>query len=280
MLTVKYAPRATFCDSLEQAVEAEVWRDGEGVPCAYGRLTECGLRLVVPQTGVFELDAERREITVQSGAAATPSLIQDTVYRVVYPLALQALGCEVLHASAVHTSRGVVALAARSGTGKSTLAHVLAQSSKCTLWADDAVVFDLTGSRVRAAPVPFRLRLLPDAAQRFPAADAGPAVDPSAVELAAIVLLERSREAEGGLAIVRLPPLQAFQQLLPHAYAFSLREAERRTQMVGHYVRIASEVPIYQVSIPHGLEQLPRVAKRLRDELVLRGCDPDLAIRP
>src|SRR5690606_18526516 len=98
--------------------------------------------------------------------SVSPALIQDSYQRCVLPLVLQAAGTEVLHASAVLTPRGVLALCAESGTGKSTLAYGLSRRGY-PLWADDAVAFEADETCTNAMPLPFALRLQRDAVRFF-----------------------------------------------------------------------------------------------------------------
>ena len=58
----------------------------------------------------------------------SPDAIEETFERGVLPLALQARGIQVLHASGIETPQGVVAFCARSQTGKSTLAYACSRA--------------------------------------------------------------------------------------------------------------------------------------------------------
>src|SRR5919106_5320553 len=126
--------------------------------------------------------------------------ILDAYYRSVLPMALQAQGAEVLHASAVLTPRGVLALCARSGTGKSTLAYGLSRRGY-PLRADDAVAFENSGAQINVRPLPFSIRLRPDAAAFFDQAhvplslalmpDSVTQVEERLTPLAALIVLER-----------------------------------------------------------------------------------------
>ena len=69
----------------------------------------------------------------------------------VLPHASIAFGREALHAAAVETPRGVVAIAAPGGTGKSTLAAELVRRGH-RFFCDDVLVFDGDGGTVEAHP--------------------------------------------------------------------------------------------------------------------------------
>jgi hypothetical protein len=62
-------------------------------------------------------------------------------------------GHELLHASAVRTASGVVALIGQTGVGKSTLACELIRRG-CSLFADDILAVESDGSRIIAWPGP------------------------------------------------------------------------------------------------------------------------------
>ncbi len=118
----------------------------------------------------------------------------------VLPNVAIASGFEALHASAVTTEHGVLALAAAAGTGKSTLALELLRRGRA-LFADDTVALSRGGAGVEAHPAgPFmNLPVGADPPSRSEelgrrGAERWVAVaDPAraAARLAAIVLLER-----------------------------------------------------------------------------------------
>jgi hypothetical protein len=179
---------------------------------------------------------------------------------------------EVMHASAVLTPRGVVALCAVAGTGKSTTAFALGRQG-WPVWADDAVAFEVSEEKATAIPLPFGVRLLPEAAAFFDsdrtaedwppnrrATDGGGASKPA--PLAALLVLERMPgESEGGAAvrIRRLPANQAFLDVLAHAYCFGLQDVERKRSMMRRYMDLVSRAPVFEVRFRPGFETLPFV---------------------
>jgi hypothetical protein len=135
----------------------------------------------------------------------------------VLPNVSIANGYEALHASAVATDRGTVAIVAASGSGKSTLALELIKRGR-PLFADDTLVLGRGAGAVQAYPsTPFVN--LPTSAGDPPAAGtdlgtlggerwlavAGAAVDASPV--AAVVLLERGPGKPLGAWPLRESPL-------------------------------------------------------------------------
>jgi hypothetical protein len=184
----------------------------------------------------------------------TVEKIRDAHRRLVLPLALQALGQEVLHASAVAVEAGAVAFCAESGTGKSTLAYSLARRGH-SLCADDAVAVECGRRGPEVIPLPFALRLRPASAAYF-GEDAPPGEVQHPVArrpLTAVCVLQRGSEET---RVRRLGRVEAFPALLAHAYSFGFKDERRRRQMMEHYLSIASEVPVFQVVLASGLSTL------------------------
>jgi len=81
----------------------------------------------LPGLATFRFDSQSCNVTAFVDSPDCPDSVLDAFRRAVLPMALQARGLEVLHASAVRTPRGVLALCAVAETGKSTLACGLSQ---------------------------------------------------------------------------------------------------------------------------------------------------------
>jgi hypothetical protein len=263
--------------------ETEVWLDSQGRECAYGSFVgdECWMH--VRGIGSFRLE----EDGVSAAAVPMPDvpieLVEDTYYRTVLPMALQMSGREVLHASAVVTPQGVLALCAVSETGKSTLAYALMRHGN-PLYADDAVVFEMRGEAPGLVRIPFAVRLRSPSAIHFGTAskeqvmvvsEPAPAVA-SEFPMSAICVLERLDALErhpdsdagepGATAVVNselLSPAAAFTAVLPHAYCFTLRNPERKALMMRQYFRLVAAVPVYRVRFRPGLHYLPAIVDEL-----------------
>jgi hypothetical protein len=76
---------------------------------------------------------------------------QRVLFSRVLPNLALAYGCEAVHAAAVETPRGVVAIAAPSGTGKSSLATELMRRG-ASLFADDVLLLSRRDGSVLAHP--------------------------------------------------------------------------------------------------------------------------------
>jgi len=130
----------------------------------------------------------------------------------VLPVVAIARGHEALHAAAVQTPAGVVAVVGASGAGKSTLAAELLRRGQ-RLVGDDVVAFGRGADGVVAFPGGAHLSLLPGDEEGLEVEVLGelggklwavadqPASEPAPV--AAVVLLERG---EGPVEVRELPP--------------------------------------------------------------------------
>ncbi|MGE0705482.1 MAG: hypothetical protein AB7P22_16265, partial [Vicinamibacterales bacterium] len=146
-------------------VLVQEWCDNDGIVCARSYVGE-GVRWMRWQgsasfrfddTGAVDAFVER---PLDSRA------VLDFFHRVVEPLALQALGDETLHASAVSLASGVVGFCGDCESGKSTIAYGLSRRGYRQL-ADDSLVLQFGHQGVRARELPFGVRLRPQSAAFF-----------------------------------------------------------------------------------------------------------------
>jgi hypothetical protein len=249
-----------------------VWRDTEGTVCAYGWTREADHWLHVQNVASFRFRRGGDTVTAFAPPPVARELLLDTYRRAVLPLALQATGREVLHASAALTPNGVVAFCAVSETGKSTIAYGFSKRGY-PLWADDAVAFTVSGHEVTAHPLPFRVRLRPTAAAYYgagsPASEDAVCASRSPVPLAVVCVLQRWQEAgeQGAPAveITRLPPMRAFAAVLAHGYCFDLADAGRKRDMLEAYLQLVNHIPILQVRFRPGLARLPALLDAIEE---------------
>ena len=171
------------------------------------------------------------------------------------PIALQALGAEALHASAVHTGRGVVGFFASSETGKSTLAFELAKRGHAQ-WSDDSLVFDTGCSDATVVQLPFRVRLRGSSETARPRTSTLPQRAP----VTALFLLERAQLTGPEPACIEpLAGGHAFAALLEHAHCFEVYSAERRARMVHFFLDVVTRVPTLRLRFRPSLRELPNV---------------------
>jgi hypothetical protein len=254
-LRVVQRPPAT-----RKQVGAEVWRDAAGEVCAYGGQEAEGYWLVVPGVGQFLVNSKADVVDASIEGSVARELVDDTFRRIVLPLAVQARGSEVLHASAVLTGSGVVGFCGVSGSGKSTFAFALGKGVNA-VYADDALALEWTPDGFDVARLPFRLSLR-DPAATFLGAGPGmhePGPLPERAPLHALCILEKVPVDRHSIA--RLEDASAFTAVLPHAYCFTLAESKRTRAMVDAYLHLVACVPVIHVRFPHDLKALPRIVK-------------------
>jgi hypothetical protein len=237
-----------------------VWRQHDGSVAAWGYRAAGSRWMRFPGLATYGFRPGAAEVTAVPEADASRATVVEAFERSVLPMALQAEGREALHASGVATDRGVVALAALSETGKSTIAYALVERGHIP-WADDAVLFEPSpdGAGMDAVRLPFRIRLRP-ASERFFANGGGlvehGADEAARVPLAAVCLLERG---EGDVRVEQVAPAEAFPAVLTHAYCFDDEDPERRRLMVERYLELVARVPVLRVRFAAGLHNLPAI---------------------
>jgi hypothetical protein len=181
----------------------------------------------------------------------------------VIPTVAVLRGYEALHASALQTPHGAIALLAPSGTGKTTLALEL-MARGCRLIGDDILALSAGEEGVLAHPAPPHMNLDPEAADH--AAREGlveslaclgeeqwVTARQSATEarpLSAVFLLARSPQTALGLRDLPPSPLR----LAP--YMLGVRaDADRRRDRFGLYGTLSSQAALFELSF--GAEDSP-----------------------
>lgn len=277
---VTYAPTpqpgSVACARVAVPPDLEVWQDNNGNVCAYGYIADSYGWMDLVGTGKFRFDPRKREVTAFALPDVGPDLVRDAYSHAALPMALHFFGCEVLHASAVRTIRGVIAFCAFSETGKSTIASAFALRGY-SLWADDAVAIDSRdtvhgGAALETLRLPFSLRLRHASAQylgeRDYCANRGELDREFATNpLAAVCVLKRCSELDRDLEIRRLSPGEAFGALLPHAFCFSIGDQERKRAMLRLYLRVAAETPVFAIAFAPGFERLPGILDAIENTI-------------
>ena len=235
-----------------------------------------------PRVASFRFAEDDAFVTAFVEPGVPLARVEDIYRRSVLPMAMQALGREALHASGILTASGVVAFAARSHSGKSTLAYALSRRG-FPQWADDGVALDVSPGRVTSIPLPFQVRLRPESSRLFGFDDpclrqftpdlvvADTAAQPE--PLAAICVIEgpgAPGPGAGAAAIARVAPAQAFQSVLIHAHEFDPHDTGRRRRMLQAYLELADTVPVYDLRVQQGREHLDAVLDAVVSTLGLR----------
>lgn len=240
-----------------------VWRRGDGVAC--------GRSYVSPAAGIIDWEGLGRfEFTRGSAAISawpSPDVDTDTLRaefaREIEPILFQALGWEALHASAVRSAAGAIALCGASGAGKSTFAYALSTAGR-DQWADDHVVLDCAGERPMVYSRPFSRRLRQRSCDYFGGEVASPAPrHAESVPLTHVIILEQAPSLDGACIIEPVPPARAFTALLPHVHCFDPADPDAVARLTRHYLSVADAVPVYRLRYRPSFELFPAVLDAL-----------------
>ena len=225
----------------------------DGASFAVQRSDEGEHRFVIGGRSFVQLSADLRRLTGDLGS--------DTIdvwrWRALLDSVLFTVGLlrggEALHAGAVATPDGAVAIAGPSGAGKSTLLAHLLTAHDCRLVADDILFLAPTDDAVLAHPGP-PLMTVPSGAGRGPGhrlATLGEelwtavAVVPDPVPLRRIVVLDRS----GGSQARSLPVEDPFPTLMRLLLAFP-RASPRAAARLALAARLAASVQLVRLQAP------------------------------
>jgi hypothetical protein len=250
--------------------DAEICQDGRGEFLGYCSAANGTLRVDVADVASYSLEPGATHALAAPHRPLPLELILGTYHHTVLPLLLPVLGLEVIHASAVTGTYGVVALCGVSGAGKSTLAVGLARRGY-VIWADDAVAVDTARPQPMAMPLPFAIRLRSDSARFFGrggAPDESTAAAPLRAEpapLALLCLLERAPDAAAAVAVERLDAAEACRAALAHAYCFSVKDPARKRRTIERYLAMVARVPAYGIRFRHGFVHLAVVLDAIED---------------
>jgi hypothetical protein len=219
-----------------------------------------------PGVATFVFSRAARSVTAWPAANSSPEAIEDTFFRVLQPVVLQATGCQALHASGVVIGDRVIALCGRSGAGKSTMAYALGRDGD--QWADDAVVIEC-GADVTAIGLPFAPRLRESARRHFRPPDIFPAArrEVRRRPLGAVVVLHRQPDLRSLVHCRRLTVGEAFRTLVTHAHCFDPADRHDTRRLIEDYSAIADRVPAFALSYQPGFDHLPAVTQAVKDVL-------------
>jgi hypothetical protein len=240
----------------EPVYVGNAWIGGAFRPVRCDRIGEC-LRLTCEGSRAFVVGPGGAWISAEPRLDRAPD--NSEVEIAVGPVLLLALalrGTFALHAAAVATLHGVVALVGESGAGKSTLAAPAGPG-----WdrlADDILPFGLVDGSPTVFPHYPQLKL-PDAAQY-------PRTAAPAVPLAAVC--EIGPPAEDGRGIVeRLSPRDGALCLVSHTVAARLFPEELLEAHLDACAAVAARVAVVRLHYPRTLAGLPAVRQAVIEHL-------------
>ena len=236
------------------------WRDPHGALLASGGIEEGRYWMHWPSAGTFVFAPTAGDVVVHTVPGATVAEVDDTFIRGVLPVVFIARGHEAFHASAVLIDGRLVAFAAESGTGKSTLAAAVARL-RGAQWADDTTVWSLADDAAMSVALPHPSRLDPAARVAVSAMAAEPrCAEPGVTApLTALYIVKRVTRGPASVEFGRLSPAVAFRRMLSHTHPFDL-VADRPRRMIERVLALASVLPVFALTIRSGFEHLPVVA--------------------
>jgi hypothetical protein len=264
--------------------------DADGTPWLSSAKVEGGYLLRFHGLADFTLDPTGRDVTcVQAANGVSEITVRHLAIDHVMPRALNLLGIEALHATAVATANGACAFIGDAGTGKSTLAasfHLSGMHAFC----DDCLVVRDAGGSIMATPAYPGVRLWEDSLKALMAA--GEEVSPVAeytsksrmlgreatfqadsLPLARIYFLRRSTEetvAPTPPAVTRISAAEAFPLLVGASFPLDLTDAAMLTRHFRLIVRIAATVPLRRLIIPNDFASLPAVREAVIADVELK----------
>lgn len=241
--------------------------------------TPTGYRIVVEDTGEFQLSPDGHEITVWRYEDGHEDFMRAHLLGRVIATSMHFQGVMVLHGSAVSYPRGAVAFLAPKGTGKSTMALNLTTHG-AKLLSDDALPVQL-GETPVVWPGVHSIRLTGESATRL--ADGLPSeqrpdgkyvlsdlgderLEEHPCPIQAIYLLAAAERIAAGSAVERrrLPTPLAAAALVGQSKIPEMLGAGQGPELLRRAVQVASRVPIYQLPVVRDLDRLQEVAGQIR----------------
>jgi hypothetical protein len=254
-VTIRLVTRHDVEEAWAAREPATAWRSvfGDGQVFSGQRAADGAYRLAYGQEALFFVSADAG--TVLCGPedpqdAAWQRVLLDAVLMV----ASVAAGFEVLHAGAVETSAGLVAVAAESGGGKSSLVAELVRRGH-PLFCDDILVLDRGPDGPRSHPGPPVMNI-PLSPEHFPVAEIGSVLATFGDEawvavrhvarrpcpLVAVFLLERGPDTTTQVQRLTASPLH----LRPHVRPLRV-PAQRERKRFELLADLAETAPVYRV---------------------------------
>lgn len=238
-----------------------------------------GHRIVVDDTGTFDLATGGREVVWERRAESWPDFVRAHCIGRVLATAMFLDGWLPLHGSAVETAEGVIAFLAPKGFGKSSLALALT-SAGARLVTDDTLPVEITGSgECLAWPGVHSVRLSEDALDALgverPAMETrdhkrvvGPLahreIMAAPAPLRAIYLLDPVLPGDGRTAArVRLSETLGAIGVVAHVKIGRMLGSSAAAALLERSARVVSRVPVHRLETARDLALLPEVAREV-----------------
>jgi len=232
-----------------------------------------GHRIVVDDTGSFDLSTDRTRVIWEERAESWPDFVRAHLVGRVLATALYFDGLLPLHASAVETRDGVIAFLAPKGFGKSTLALALTAAG-ARLVSDDTLPVE-PGAAPQAWPGGHSLRVHDDGiaaagverpeletreGKRIVSALLPAQLMSHHAPLAAVYLLDPVGPEAGTVTRTALPSMLAALGIVAHVKIGRMLGPAAAAPMLERAASIARTVPVHRLHAPRDLAQLPATA--------------------
>ena len=241
----------------------------------HARLHEhaAGHRIIVDDTGSFDLSADRRLVRCEERPGAWPDFVRAHLMGRVLATALYLDGLLPLHASAVETRDGVIAFLAPKGFGKSTLALALVTAG-ARLGTDDTLPIDPLKVPL-AWPGVHSLRVHEDAldaldadrpelatreGKRVVTSMPGDRLQRERLPLAAIYLLDPVGPEVVATTREEMPAMLSAIGVVAHVKIGRMLGPAAAAPMLERAAAIVREVPVFRLHAPRDLARLPETA--------------------
>lgn len=234
----------------------------------------------------FDIDGATRAVAAYMHPGVAPELGAIIAAGSLLSFVLALRGHTVLHASAVETPDGAVAITGPSGTGKSTVA-ALACAGGLSLISDDVLRVDLSSDlRPTVASGADELRLRPAARAVLAQFDVpvlardttdgrlavrAPAIAGDRVPLVAVVLPRPQRDRDK-VAVRRLSTMAAMVQLLAMPRLLGWEDAAILQRQFDDLAELVRRVPVVELDVPWGPPFRSTLGREVAQHLVEIGA--------
>ena len=255
------------------------WELPDKEPWLYFARMDGGYLLRFSEFADFLVSNDGSEVKFMPIQPVPEETIQHLLLDQVIPLVINLRGGEALHASAILTSRGVVAFAGPAGSGKSTLAGSFVKlgcpfiSDDCLrlkerdqaiyaipaypgfrLWEDaEKVLFGGNGNLESVAHYTSKLRV---SVERKPDTYSE---DPQPFLRLYDIVRPPETEKNSDIVIKKLSARESFMALVRSAFRLDITDRSMLTRQFGFLKRVVSKISVRQLSFPREFKLLPSV---------------------
>jgi hypothetical protein len=263
----------------DEAIQIELQEPSlDDIAAGFCTNSEDGVSLRVKGVAGFRVNSGADHVAVQPEEGVDPLLLRSHLFGSVLAILCYRRGLFPLHGSCVLLDGEAVVFSGASGAGKSTLATALARRGH-PLLCDDVCAIDLSNPRRPMLRPAFpRVKLLPDAIERFQLG-------------AAATYSQAAQGMKGHFGMAAIQPMEAIQRPVPlaaiyaldtpvgdkvgrslmrgkNAFVFLESQAHRgwmgrnlglHHQLFGHIAMLAAAVPVFRLDRMCALDRMDEV---------------------